>query len=93
LLAGMHRKFVQRHSPAWSDRVQIHAVTLRQQIALSLRFIRADASGALKALGRGIALSPSTALPALFSAAGQLIAYRRKMRKLDRIVLDHQPAR
>lgn len=83
LLISMHRKFIESDQSSWTDMVRIHAVTIRLQVATSLRFIRPDPFGACRAISRSLALSPSTALPGLLSAMGQLFAYRRKMRKLN----------
>ena len=82
LLIVMHRRYIQLHLSTWIDLVCIHAVTLRLQIAISLRFIRSDWRGALRTIWCSISLSPITALPAIIYAAGELFAYRRKMRKL-----------
>lgn len=83
LLIGMHRKFIEDDPPSWGDMVRVHAVTIRLQVATSLRFIRSDPLKACLAVARSLALSPSTALPGLLSAIWQLFAYRRKMSRLN----------
>lgn len=85
LLAKMHQRYIEKVDPSLMDQVRIHAVTLRLQLATSLRFLKFDPLGSFRTIGRNMTISPSTAILGLVPAVVQLLAYALKMRELGQL--------